>query len=135
MAGGCAAHERCCEVSTSHDGGTDSCARWYGTGAQPDGVPNLSESGPAAACRALLIFAPGGLGLACGGASAQPAVPSMATATTAATAPVVAAGLPCRARGVPCPLSVIPLASPRSPSAVEVACNCWPSDATYARPL
>src|ERR1700734_2638122 len=39
-------HENCCGLWTSHDPGTDSCARRYGTGAQPAGTLDPPASRP-----------------------------------------------------------------------------------------
>src|SRR5580693_8806352 len=67
-------HENCRGVWTSHDPGTDSCARRYGTGAQPAGTldPPLSRPppGPLWLIRAA---AAGGADTGPGAASALPA--------------------------------------------------------------
>src|ERR1700685_2451182 len=39
-------HQNCCGLWTSHDPGTDSCARQYGTGTQPAGAPAPPVSVP-----------------------------------------------------------------------------------------
>src|ERR1022692_1725803 len=65
-------HKNCCGLSTSHNPGTDSCARRYGTGAQPAGMRDPSASG-LVACPVRLIpaAADDAAGIALGGASGR----------------------------------------------------------------
>src|ERR1022692_2575154 len=75
-------HESCPGVSTSHDPGTDSWARRYGTGAQPAGAPDPPDCKPTA--RPVLLTSPAAVdpaGTSRGDARAPLTGPSTAAAT------------------------------------------------------
>src|SRR5580704_10783791 len=106
-------HENCRGVWTSHDPGTDSCARRYGTGAQPAGTLDPPLSRPPAGPLWLVRAEDTGPG----DASALPASASTAAAVIAAPAtPIARARPPPRVRRAPCSAPVITTALP------EVCC-------------
>src|SRR5580693_5942827 len=115
----CGAHQDCPGLSTSHNPGTDSCARRNGTGTQPAGAPDPSVDRPAACpVRPIPAAAGGTAGIARGAASALLTSPS---ATTATAAPTAAARLPRPVRGTSCCLPVIATTSRRSRAGGQAA--------------
>jgi hypothetical protein len=141
----------CCGASTSHDdAGTDSCAFWYDTGAQPAAAAGEAAAAEpvAVAASAAAFVAVAGEATADGGAAAFVAVggeaavvagdavsaptgPIMAAAIAAAARPIAATSQPRPIRRVRCSFRVIATAfRDLAPAADAVDCLDGPGGAS-----